>query len=256
MIGESGQAGATLSDDQVLERVNRFRDDLSDLNKRWQNRLILEGRSLAEAYVNRHCGVVLYGDVPQKTSDCVECLWACSISRMQIIAEAWSTRHGNVDAGYVGDCDGRNKEVMFIVVVEIVEPPKVLVRSVLRPYLFEKRFLSSRDGFLYQRKDRSGFEVFPFGMNGEVFFSPMLDAPANPCRQMVERGTQIMGRVSDYQRQQFGDWLQRAVVNIQPGFLKLGKDRVLIECDLVEASVQGLGESPEFIKVAVGPFNL
>jgi hypothetical protein len=60
---------------------------------------------------------------------------------------------------------------MFIVVVQLGELPKVLVRSVFRPYLLQKKFFESGEGLLYRRETRMGREIFPWrGRKMDSFF--------------------------------------------------------------------------------------
>lgn len=252
---DSRQAGA-LTFNQNFERIKRFRNQIGNLNERWNNRLSLKGRSLAEAYVNGYCGIVLYCDgLVGSAGESSDPVWACSVVAEQVSSGGISGPI-YIDASNVGNGDGRDQEVVFVVVVEVIEPPKRFVKSILRPYLVEKRLLSTRDGALYQVQDRGGFEIFPFGMNGEMFLRAGFNSPANSGCDVIERGSEVVNCIPDHDRQNFRNWFQRLVVDINSGFLRVGKDRAFVARDDIEVAREGFGQRPQLINVAIGPFNL
>ena len=256
MPEENGQAGALGGIvDQSFELIDRVGHDSRDLRKRWDNRLVLKGRSTAEAYVNGDCGVVVYGDWGDGIEDYQDVQWACSITSADVVDHLKPCISG-IDPCNFGDGNGRDEQIMFVVVVEVIEPPQRLVRSVLRPYLFKKRFLSAGDGFLYQRQRRGGFEVLPFGMNGEMLLHTWPNGSAYPRRQMIKGGAQIMDGIPDDQREKFWDRLHRAIVGGKSPLVEIGKEGVVVRSDFVEIAGKGLGDGAQLIDVAVGPFNL
>lgn len=261
-LSESGQAGdvsaaislISLPADESLERAQGFRHEFGDLKERWNNRLVLKGRSLSEAYLNRNCGVIVYGSGEIWAAK--NCDWACSIAMDSTIHEGTPIIHSDIKISEAGHSDGRQNQVVLIVIVEAVESPKRFVRAVLRPYIFEKRARCIGEGFLYQRQNRGGYEVLPVGVNGEVFLRSGLDGSADAGCEVIERGPEIMGGVTDNERERVWNGLQRTIMNIQPGFLHVGEHRAVIKGDFIQGGVQGLCAGPNLFDVAVGPFNL
>lgn len=241
--------------DQPHEGIDRFRDDLRDLKQRWDNRLILERVvSLSEAYLNGRLEVVLYGDWLVGDH---EFQWACRVAANAEILNRVSGDLG-VDPSHGNHGHGRNDQVVLVEVAEIVEQPDGLVQSVGRPYLFEKKFFGSGEGFLYRRQGCVVFEVFPFGMHGEVWLEAGRGAGSNDAaRKVIQCGSQIVDRVTDDDCERLWDWLFGAVGKLKGAGLRLeGMAATPLNRDLVEAAIQGRGPAPKLIDVCVGPLNL
>lgn len=261
MLPENGQAGSLSQDklggvaDQCFKLIESVGNKSCDLRERWNNRLVLENRSLSELYINGKFGVVLYGDVAFATLKGKHAKWACSIVADDIPCGPITAYQG-IEALNLRDCDGRNDEVMFVVIVEIVEPPKHLIRGILRPYIFKDEFFPSGKSFLYQIQDGGGFENLPFGSNGEVGFCSGFDR-SNHCRgKVIKRRSEIMDGIPQHESQDAWDRLLGAIMNIDAGFVSVGKHRASVERNFVELMAQRLSGDAQLVNVAVGPFNL
>lgn len=191
---------------EAFDRVERFQNDLRNLKERWDNRLVLERCSLAELYLNGRLEVVLHGDWSGGPADIK---WACRIAADSAILYP--------DVADLGihvidrkDRNDRHEVVMFGVVIQLGKRPKVLVRSVFRPYLLQKKFFKSGEGLLYRRETGMGWEVFPWrGREIDRFFRVEVgDAAAdNALRDIIQCGPEISESVTDNIRQRFWNWL-------------------------------------------------
>jgi hypothetical protein len=243
--------GASSGPDQPIERIERFRNDLADLHERWNNRLVLEGTSLAEAYLNGRLEILSYGDWNIGTKDVN---WAVRISPASAIGKLVSAKHPRSDNSSQGD--SWDKQVMFVVVVQDIEGPERLVRSVLRPYIFEKKVFSVGDGFLYRIEGAGGYKVFPNFEHRKVWLRLWIDSSNNPGAQMVKCSPQVMERISDGERECLGNRFGGAIDKLIASRLCVGRHNVRFHRKGIETGGQWASEPNQLINVAVGPLNL
>jgi hypothetical protein len=105
-----------------------MRDDLAQIKKRWDNRLILEQTPLWEGYLNGRFEIVLYLDWRIRSHD--YCL-ACRIG-LQCAVFCRDHPSGRCSAGHIEILDGGHRnsgqnEVVFVDVVQIGNGIKVRV---------------------------------------------------------------------------------------------------------------------------------
>lgn len=251
-----GDYSPALGADKALDRVERFRDDLRDLNERWDNRLVLERCSLAELYFNGRLEVVLHSNWGCGSSNYH---WACRIA-----ADIAIPRYDPADLGVQifdrEDADNWNEVVMFGVIVQRGEGPKVLVRSVFRPYLLQKKFFESWEGLLYRRETGIGWEVFPWrGRKFDRFFRIKIGNSGmdDTVRNIIQCGSEIAESVTDDIRQRFWNWLFGPVgQRVISGRIEINDRTSRFVNNLVEGAVEGARHLPQPINIAVGPLNL
>src|SRR5688572_1158819 len=123
----AGVLGETLGlPDKFLKPVEGLASELHDLRERWDNRLVLERRSLAEFYLGGDLEVVLYGDWPRRPE---EYMWALRTKvDLAVLENAGS--HRRVEVPQLNKGDDRHEVVVLVVLVEGVEVPKMLVRTI------------------------------------------------------------------------------------------------------------------------------
>jgi hypothetical protein len=254
------QAGAELTDglciaDESLKPIERLRDHFRDLKQRWDNRLVLERCSLAELYLHGRLEVVIHGDWVWGFN---EYTWACRIKAEAAITHFQSASTER-DVPYFDDIDRRDKEVVFVVVVDGAETPKSFVRSIFRPYVFRKKFFKTGDGLLYRRETGVGYEIFPFNGDGEMWFGPRIISENSDyaASEMVKRGPEVLDDITDDACKDFWDIMFGPV-----GKLVLGRvevyDRIATfpNVEFIESSIEGVGTGSNLINVSVGPLNL
>lgn len=242
-----------ITTDFAFKRVDRLRNELRDLRKRWDNRLILESADWPEAYLDGRLEIILEGEWPIAGPNIH---WAARIVPAIEVAHGYAPALVERDAHvHCGDCG--DEQVMLVVIVEIVEPPKRFVRSVLRPYLIKNETLSSGKGLLYRLENRGGYKVFPRWVDGEVLFGGRINGPDNTGAQMVEGGSEVVGRIPYDQCERFRDWLRGSVDQAEGGGFVMGPGpHIRLYRDRVEVVREGFREGNQLINVAVGPLNL
>jgi hypothetical protein len=150
---------------------------------------------------------------------------------------------------------------MFVVVVEGVERPKMLVRSIGRPYLVKKQVHRSGEGGLYRFELRNGratigYKIIPFLPHGKVSLDGPRHRSHNTAGEVIERPPQVVDGISDDQRQEFRDWFRGAISQCKPGWLRLGRFNVRLDPNRMPILAQGAGASDKLVNVLIGPLNL
>lgn len=245
--------------DESLEGVERFRHELADLRKRWDNAFVPERSVLWEAYLDGRCEILIYGECGDWVADYGrDVMWAVRIAASEVVLDEDSRLSPSVYVADIRDDDGGNDRTMFVVIAKSVKTPQRFIRSVFRPYLFEKKFRGTGEGLLYSRQIRTGFEVFPFFSHGEVWHSVWLSRSGshNACAQMIQCAPEVMDSVSHDQCKALGDRLTRAIYGGESGWLEIGRDNVSLDLDRVELPRKRIGECFKLINVAIGPLNL
>lgn len=242
--------------DKSLNRFERFRNDISDLKQRWDNRIVLERCSLSELYIDCRLEIVLYGDWRVGPD---EYLWVCRIACDSAVIESICPNRGV----YPADSDEtycRNEVGMFVLVAHGGKVPKVLVRSVFRPYLFQKKLFKAGDGLIYRRETGMGWEVFPWrGREIERFSRIKIGDSGYPnaLGGIIQCGAEIAKNVTNDIRKRYWDFLfgpvGQLVVN---GWIEINERTALqLGNNLVEGSIQGRRKTTQPVNIAVGPLN-
>ena len=254
-LDESGQAGAELGQrkDKALKAFERFRDDIGAIEQRWENRLVLKRTPRSEAYIDGRMEILLYGDWIDAEN---QIAWACRVEAKAAAAHLITPKLGKktLDAA---NGNGGQHEVVLVVVINPGEAPNRLVPSTVRSYLFEKKRFSTRDSLIYQNEVGRGFELISFGSDGKM--SPFRGgANRSDCGgcEVVKGGPEVVDRISDYERQRFRDWFERFVSEAKTGVITVQDHGVSLNPNVVKIARERAGYGPEFVNVAVGPFNL
>ena len=242
--------------DELFELVESVTNQPSDLRECWNDRLILERSSLAELYVNGRIEVLLYGEWPV-AGDKVD--WLCRIRPERTVGH----REGaaDIDSPDISQSDSGQDEVVLVVIVENVEGPQRLIRSVGRPDFIQQQVCASGQGGLYEIKllnglSAGGYKVFPFTSHGEMALRSPLHGIAYSGRQMVKSPSKVVDRVTDHERDQFRNWLQGAISEGILGRMRIGRDNVWFDDNLMPISRQRRGMFNYLVNVAVGPLDL
>lgn len=249
--------------DQCFELIEGAGRDPGYLRERWNDRLVLENASIAELYLNGRLEIVLYGDVPGIPN---EVHWFCRISAKRAVCHSGAIVGCGVQV--LDHCDGNDGQdkIMLVVVVQGMEAPQVVVSRIDGPYLIEKRFRGVGEGLLYKRHCGAqaligGYEVFPVLPHRKVNLSVGHDGPDNAGCKVVQGSSEVMENVSDDQCKNFGNWfsgtvLQRLSDNgvcLDEAGIRTGR---IDDIQGVEGARKRFAEMPQFINVALGPFNL
>lgn len=249
-------SGAPLGPDESLERIECFRDRLAHLKKRWDNRLVLERTSLAEAYRDGRLELLLYQDWKIGSDDYVA---AICVAAPSALAESHFP-DGPISDDFCNG-DGRDEEVVLVVVVEDMEGPKRFVGSVLRPYLFKKEVRGVGKGLLYRCQrlggaSIGGYQVFPDFTHRKMWVGLRIDGPNDAGAQVIKCSPEIMDRIADDERQRLGDWLFGLIGQFKRSRICVGREGVFLNQKVKEIVGEGIGEGDQLINVAVGPLNL
>jgi hypothetical protein len=218
--GQAG-AGGALGSYHPIERIECFRNELAELRERWDNRLVLERASLAEIYANGRLEILLYGNWNIGRNDV---LWAVRVSADTTIGElVGSDGPGPDDASQSNRWD---KQVMFVVIVQDMEGPERVVRSVLRPYVFEKKVFSVGEGLLYRVEDGGGFKVFPVFTHREMWLRLRIDSSNDAGAHVIQCSSQVMDRISNDERKCLGHRFGGTIDDLIRGRLCVGRHNV------------------------------
>lgn len=117
------QAGASTGDelgaiaDQCFELVKRTGNDASNLRKRWDNRIVLERSSVSELYVDGRFNIAIHG---KWESAFENYKWLCRVISTGIFGDI-DTASLDINTANFAYRDGRDKQIMLVVVIEGVE---------------------------------------------------------------------------------------------------------------------------------------
>lgn len=240
--------------DQPTKYTHCFCHDLGNLRQRWDDQLILERCSLAELYLNGRLEIVLHGDWGIGAD---QYRWACRIKTETTIVHDVASNPRIEPRDCRGD-DSGDKEVVLIVFVEGVKVPKMLVGSILRPYLFEKKVFGTGEGLLYRCESAMGYEVFPWGKR-EIEWSlrGRSPSPDDPICKMIKCSPEISDRVSNDSCKRLWDVLFGTVGYTKTiGVYVQDRSASYVIGDFIEGSIKRDRSLTKFINVAVGPLNL
>jgi hypothetical protein len=212
---------------QPLERIKRFRNELRELNKRWENCFVPEREGLVESYQKGRFEIVIYGEF-LGTSD--QRGWAVRIEKAGLEAVLRPAILQNDKT--LQECGGRRYENLVVLVDAINQVQSVKIGTIpvtARLYFVNDQLLGTRECLLYRVESGSVrykfLEFSPEGEVKEVITSSALARQAGG--QMVKGRSQVVNHVPDNERQAVWDWLDRfdndrvnALVEIHENFVK------------------------------------
>ncbi len=237
-----------------LKGIQGFVDDIAASKQRWDDRLTSKDlRRIGECYVNGRLEILIYFNWRIGAHDTYV---ISRISHKRTVFDKTPIASG-IDIFDANDCNSRDNHVVLVKIAEGVETPEVVIPSVCRTYLVEKKFFGSGEGLLYRRQGSVGFEVFPLGMHGEIgaIYRLAHQRTYDPTRQVIKCGPKIMNNVTDNDCYDLHEWLYGPVMEPIDSLVEISASVVRHRYG-IKRPIQGLHESPKFIDVAVGPFNL
>lgn len=233
--------------------IERLRDGLRHLKKRWNNRLVLENCPLWEGYVNGKFEIAIYGEAFDWGTDKFN--WMVRIPANGKLADGVAA-NDNVVCCDLRNPDNGDEIVMFVVIAQTGSGPKMKIRIPARFYFFRDEVRSVSEGLLYRTEVFGGFKVFPFRRKREVQFAPGSDTQGRRVDPMVQAFPEIVHSIardcSKVLRDRFfGGVVEEITIGLSEDcYAPMRHPKV----------VKALGQSglicDNLINVAVGPFDL
>ena len=243
-----------MGDEKLVQGVDRLRDDFRHIRECWDNRLVLENRSLWENYRDRRAEILFYGDWCGGAN---QFQWAIRIPSQRTIIHHQSACP-DVDVRDVYDGDSRYEIVVLVLVAEAGSSPEIEVRVPARFYVFENKLRKIGEGSLYQRVVGGGFQVFPFLREREVSLNGSAGLGHQGCVDPIFQSLpKIVYNITNDRAKMFCDWLFGLEGEIKT--IRISKDcnRSPGAIDhLIQISGEGGRLPDQRINVVVGPFNL
>jgi hypothetical protein len=266
MVNETRQAGDETADSdecfqKQFEAIERLGNDLAQIQKRWNNRLVLEHTPLWEGYLNGRFEIVLYADWRIGSTNR---LLACCIATDAAICGG-NNPSRRKSGGHVEICNGKNidggqDEIMLIDVVQIGYGVKIKVPIFTRFYLIPNEVGDLRDGLLYRNVTSGGFKIFPFTREWEInpsVFRVSTDVTNKRSGPVVQGRPKIMNRISHNERERLCDWFDWFIGQLNAIWLSKNCYGVTgAVTDFVQVLGKGGGQVYKGLDVALGPFDL
>jgi len=179
-----------------LERLDDTAHKLRELMQRWDNRLVLKGLSLAEAYINRRIAILLVVEIGGSAADgryatrtdnpCATRQGRQIILVLHAMDDSGSNRQDNREAS------------VLVRSIQAVETPKTVVRSFVGLYyICQKKSEVGRES-LYFSVSRLFYKRFPVVIHREVDgFRVLATAGHNLTGNVVECGSEIVSCIPD-----------------------------------------------------------
>jgi len=249
----SGVPSLNIRGDETIQRIQRLRDDLRHVQERWNNRLVLEDRSLWECYFDGGAEILLYGDWGAGTN---KINYAVRIPANRAVLHSICANPG-VDVLDVYDGDHRYEIIVLIVVTETGSGPQMEICIPARLYIFDDKVCKVGEGLLYRRVIGGGFKVFPFFRKREIDFLRLMDGAKRGVNPIVQGFSEVVNSVSDDRPKMICDWLFGPIGQVKTIRLSQKCNRPPRPIsDLIQVFGQGGRILDKRINVAIGPFDL
>ena len=241
--------------DQNLELTDNIFNQRPDIEKRWNDRFPVEGRSWAEGYIDGRLWVTLQGKWSIGTD---RYKWFCRIVTGPAVPVSTSPDVG-IQARDISDGDGGDDKVVFVVVVDPVKGPQRVVSRIDGPYLVEDKFFGAMQGSLHVRNSYShsfvAYEIIPIFADGEMRCSGRALRSNDAGGNVIQCAPKVVNCITNHERKEFWDWFQRLVCEIKSGRLHVGRDNVGFDPKIKPVLGDRLGFSDNLINVYAGPFG-
>lgn len=234
-----------------LQRLDNTRNELRELMQSWNDRLVLERFSLAEAYQSGRVGIALVVDIGRAVRG------DHGPTRQEQIAVGAGSRYVIVVSNHLNDefCYGLggNQQPMFVGSVQLIEPAELATARIyeigddsgdirsMPLYLSVVFFAYQRLPVAVYRKGRR-FRIYPEwpqNIGGEI-----VQGRAQVVNRVSnEHGDRNSGDFSESRSDEFKRCLSALSVYVSPG-------SVAVHCDQIMAPTLNL------LDVLVGPFDL
>ena len=165
---------ALLSEVDSLKPLDDSQNNLRKLFERWNNRLTLQGASIAEQYIGGRCSLVVDVDFLPLSQSCVPANWATATAGLyphgphddhlaRIVFNVDTLQRCNVKHG--------NQQNMFVENIEVMEGTDRFITSFVR--LYDVEYLPAErfwEAGLYYSTIKSRYELLPtlIGPKGEL----------------------------------------------------------------------------------------
>ena len=249
----SCELGLFRGEENSLNAVNRATDEMREIAERWQDRLTVEGHSIAENYAEGRLSLIFDLNIlaPYAGVDRDVRVNHCPLSDGEVFASAIFA----VDRPNVRNVFLRDQEPVLVFNVESVEIPEGFSSpSLVRLYGIHDEVDDCFGGLLFQSTIDSSYKFIPGGANREVCVR--IPGPGrlklNIADREVESAPEIMNRIADSEKHSvWGDLIH---ADFKDAISSL---RIFLDQNTVRVS---LGEIPRLqvkvIDVLVGPFDL
>lgn len=248
-----------------FERIDDTRDKFCQLAKRWNNRLVLEGFSLSEAYAKGRIAILLV----------MQCCFRSRLGFSRIANDAVnSTQTGehedcsgrggrrviflilaDADNHVVVFRDGRDQESMLVHSVKLVQRQE-LVSSLLRCYDISNYRSESGIGSLYHSVFTGSYKVFPRLIEREISAGRVVFPARNNygTGEQVQGCAEIVNSVADNQR----DFVGKSRFVSYADCMALASRSVILvgACGINIKLDDSIEPCFKLLDVLVGPFNL
>lgn len=246
-VESAGDANA-LDNNVVLEGINRAARQGQQIAECWQNRLTLDNLRLAERYKEGSLEVILRISAPS-TSHKVDEYCAVFYGAADTAGEGGPSHTGRFEDYVVNGPHDRKKDMVFVVDVDLIDPPVTVCPSLVRLQSI-KDCADSRIGAVYLSRD-AGF------ITGLAFIDWKARVPVTVygsdelIHEEIESGAKVVDSIADDRSPQGGRHLFDAGSN-QPGrtsIVVIGTEHIGIRTQ--ELSLYGF----QLNDVLFGPFG-
>lgn len=230
----------------------------ADLHQRWNDRIILERSSISKLYSYGRLDIFVYSDVLTRQRQNI--YWLVRPSSDHVASDDRFPNRSS-DPGDVHNGDDRNQKIVFVSVIEGMKPPVFVKSVVCGPYFIGKKFRKTGEGLLYGFKCLLGgaawrYDVFPVFPHRKMDFDARFNGSGYAGDEVVQCSSEVMDRVSNYERERLRDFLDGPIHEDLLGSLRVSDSGVTMDVERVEGLVKGLGRTAQFVNVEVGPLDL
>lgn len=247
--GGASESGGARAEAPSFQYGHGLAHELRELNERWNNRLTIKVGALAKRYVEGRLSIICYTSLCPKggkveSSFCVNSNGAVNDSIAVVINCAYARKPR--------DCQGWDKQLVLVDVVEFASFPNRKVPSFVRAYFVKDDILKIGCGFHCQSEMTGLCHSVPESVLRKMDAIPVLsERPDDVAGDVVEGHMQVVDRVADDQRD-LGWQRLRAVPDAVAAGLRL-----LVHPKGVEVRFEESGDDRlQLVDVAYGPIDL
>jgi hypothetical protein len=253
LTGESEGLGLSRSEPDSFEAIDRASDEMREIAERWQDRLAVEGHTIAENYAEGRLSIILDLHISAPIAG----------DRMGLSADESPFLNREVFASAVYTCDVPNKRDIFLgnqqpVLVFDVEgvqsPDGITTPSFVRLYGIHDKVDDVFGGLMFQSTVDGVYKFLPGVANWKC--RTMMTFPSsvelNVADSVIKRGPEVVNSITDGEKDGFcnilGDGnVQRAIRSV----------RIVLDQNTVNASaMKDSGLNVQVVDVLIGPFDL
>lgn len=233
--------------------LDNSRNKLRELSARWDNRLAIEGQSLAKLYIEGRISLVCYLDV----SIARDAMGSNPIPHQSPVSEFHFAAivKPNANTGDVAEIGGIKQSPMLVFDVEVVQMDKGLsIPSTVWLDVHKQTVENVPGNLLFQSALNRRYKFIPAFIDGEFSVLSVLSAfrPLNVTDSQIQRAAQIVNNITEDHADRIQSFVMLANLKKIAGAIRV----MLYERD-VKVSI---AESADFFvhlrDVLFGPFDL